>query len=72
MTLSILQENMSIAAAQSEEESEEIAEKFLDKKLDVDAFLKTYLDKRIVSAKYFFIFFFKFAKRIFILLISSP
>lgn len=40
---------MSIAAAQSEEESEKIAEEFLEKKLDVDAFLKTYLDKRIVS-----------------------
>lgn len=44
-----LQENMSIAAAQSEEESENIAEKFLDEKIDVDTFLKTYLDKRIVS-----------------------
>lgn len=44
---SCLQENMSIAAAQSEEESENIAEKFLDEKIDVDTFLKTYLDKRI-------------------------
>ncbi|KAF2362619.1 Modifier of rudimentary Modr [Trinorchestia longiramus] len=44
---SVLKENMSIAAAESEEQSEAIAEKFLNKELDVDSFLKTYLDKRI-------------------------
>lgn len=48
--LILSQENMMIAAAQSEEMSEELAEKFLEKQLDVDVFLKTYLDKRQVSS----------------------
>ena len=43
-----------IAAAQSEEDSENIAEKFLHKEIDVDTFLNQYLEKRIVSCFYFF------------------
>ena len=43
------QESVMIGAVQSEEESENIAEKFLDKQIDVDTFLNKYLEKRIVS-----------------------
>ena len=50
-----------IAAAQSEEDSENIAEKFLHKEIDVDTFLNQYLEKRIVSCFYSFsLFFFLF------------
>ncbi|CAL4105159.1 unnamed protein product, partial [Meganyctiphanes norvegica] len=46
---SSIQESILISAAQSEEESEKIAEDFLKSHLDVDAFLGAYLEKRIVS-----------------------
>lgn len=42
-----IQESLLICAAQSEEESEKIAENFLQKRIDVDAFLGEYLEKRI-------------------------
>lgn len=40
-----------VAAMQSEEESEEIADQFLRKELGVEAFLSAYLEKRIVSIR---------------------
>lgn len=43
------QESLLIFAAQSEEDSEKIAEDFLHSHIDVDAFLDSYLEKRIVS-----------------------
>ncbi|KAK8374783.1 hypothetical protein O3P69_012569 [Scylla paramamosain] len=42
-----IQESLLICAVQSEEESEKIAENFLQKRIDVDAFLGEYLEKRI-------------------------
>jgi len=46
---SSIKESVLISAAESEEESEKIAEDFLKSQLDVDAFLGAYLEKRIVS-----------------------
>lgn len=46
------QESLLIFAAQSEEDSEKIAEDFLHSHIDVDAFLDSYLEKRIVSNEY--------------------
>lgn len=45
----LLQESLLIYAVQSEEESEKIAEDFLQNQIDVDAFLDKYMEKRIVS-----------------------
>ncbi|KAK3876010.1 hypothetical protein Pcinc_019152 [Petrolisthes cinctipes] len=42
-----IQESLVVAAMQSEEESEEIADQFLRKELGVEAFLSAYLEKRI-------------------------
>ncbi|ROT83502.1 vacuolar protein sorting-associated protein 37A [Penaeus vannamei] len=44
---SSIQESLLIFAAQSEEDSEKIAEDFLHSHIDVDAFLDSYLEKRI-------------------------
>ncbi|XP_069169108.1 vacuolar protein sorting-associated protein 37A isoform X2 [Procambarus clarkii] len=42
-----IQESLLIVAAQSEEESEKIAEDFLQKHIQVEAFLSSYMEKRI-------------------------
>lgn len=42
-----IQESLLIFAVQSEEESEKIAEDFLQKQIDVDSFLGRYMEKRI-------------------------
>jgi len=44
-----IQEIISVASAQLEEQSETLAESFLDNKIDVETFLKQYIEKRIVS-----------------------
>ncbi|KAK7067925.1 Vacuolar protein sorting-associated protein 37A [Halocaridina rubra] len=44
---SSIQESLLIFAVQSEEESEEIADDFLQKQIDVDSFLGKYMEKRI-------------------------
>jgi len=41
--------NMRIAISQAEEESEEVAERFLEKKMPVDEFLRRYLETRKLS-----------------------
>ncbi|KAK8719679.1 hypothetical protein OTU49_006748 [Cherax quadricarinatus] len=42
-----IQESLLISSIQSEEESEKIAEDFLQKHIDVESFLGSYLEKRI-------------------------
>ncbi|XP_055895539.1 vacuolar protein sorting-associated protein 37A-like [Biomphalaria glabrata] len=41
-----IQTNLKVAVMEADEESEVVAEKFLDKELDVDEFLKSFMEKR--------------------------
>lgn len=44
-----IQENLKFAALQAEEESEKIAEDFLEAKMNIEEFLSKFMDKRILS-----------------------
>ena len=49
MKYSSIQESMKLAAQKSDEESEQIAERFLSGKDSVDQFVNMYVQKRMVS-----------------------
>lgn len=49
-----IQEVLRLATIKSDEESEIIADKFLNREIDVEQFLVEYIDKRKVKLKFFF------------------